>query len=283
MDTHFPFLTSMLALVFFSTTLPQSHSQKNDSYSTCSKSFSCGTLITNVSYPFWGGNRPQFCGGHGFKLTCMHNQNTSIQVGSQKFNVININQTASTMRVVRTDLVYDSCSSNFTNTSLSGSPFSFLPTVQNVTIFYECPSWGSIVGNSTFTCRNDSNKHAFYVVNGTEQVQQFSAGLQNCGVRIQVQVSKGVVWDAESGVDTLKKALDQGFDVKYDAGWSSQCSVCRESGGTCGTNEKQNGSAHFSCYCPSGTHDAACPTHKSNALFLLFSYLLHFVGLYSSN
>lgn len=264
MGGHFIFL---ITIVFLSTTLPQSYSQKNNTYSTCNQPFSCGTLkITNISFPF--------CGSDGFNLTCMHNQNTSIQVGSQKFNVLNINQTASTMRMVRTDLVYDSCSSNLTNTSLKGTPFSFLPTVHNVTLFYECPSDSSTSAMGTnFTCQNDSsNKHAFYVVNGTQE-------FQNCGVSIQVQVSKDVVWDSESesGVGKLKKVLDQGFDVKYGAGWSSQCKVCRESGGTCGTNG--NDSDNFSCYCSGGrTHAAAvCPAHKSMQCTTLSS-LSHFVG-----
>ncbi|KAL9330226.1 hypothetical protein ACSQ67_005229 [Phaseolus vulgaris] len=259
MTTPSSFLASILALAFFLATLPQSYSQQNNTYATCSQSFSCGTL-TNISYPFWGGNRPQFCGRNGFKLTCMHDQNTSLQVGSQNFHVLHINQTASTMRMVRTDLVYDSCSSNFTNTSLSSSPFSFLPTVQNVTVFYECPSQNSVGGN-TFTCRNDTNKHAFYAVNETQLKQ-----LQNCGVSVMVQVSQGVVWDSENGIDALKKALDQGFDVKFDAEWTSQCTACRDSGGACGTNEKN--SDQFSCYCSDETHGSVCSTHKTETFQL---------------
>jgi hypothetical protein len=146
MATHnFPFLASsiLFTIIFFSTTLPQSISQKNDTFSTCNQSyFTCGT-DTNVSFPFWGNNRPNFCGKNEFKLTCMNNsQNTSMQIGSQNFNVLNINQNASTMKIVRTNLVNDICSSNFTNTSLNGSPFTLLPNVKNLTIFYDCPIQG---------------------------------------------------------------------------------------------------------------------------------------------
>lgn len=272
MVIHFPFITSILTIVFFFlTTLPHSYSQKNDTFSICSQPFSCGTL--NISYPFWGDNRPSFCGSEGFNLTCMQSQNTSsIQIGSQKFQVLNINQTASTMRIVRTDFIYDNCSSNFTNTSLHSSPFSFLPTVQNVTIFYECPS--GISENNTFTCQNDSSKHGFYVVNNGTQMQQF----QRCRVSVQVQVSQDVVWDSEGGIGALTKALSQGFDVGYDAGWSSQCTACRESGGACGTNE--NNSSQFSCYCSGGTHESACPSHKSMYCFHSSPF---FLELNSSN
>ncbi|CAJ1936850.1 unnamed protein product [Sphenostylis stenocarpa] len=272
MTTPSSFLASILALAFFFATLPQSYSQENNTYTICSQSFSCGTL-TNISYPFWGGNRPQFCGRNGFKLTCMHNQNTSVQVGSLNFHVLHINQTASTMRMVRTDLVYDRCSSNFTNTSLSASPFSFLPTVQNVTVFYECPSDNSVVGNN-FTCQNDRNKHAFYVVNGT-QLKQFP-GLQKCEISVLVQVSHDVVWGSENGIEALKKALGQGFDVTFDAEWSSQCKACRNSGGACGTNE--NDSAQFSCHCSGGTRGSVCSDHKSGRKSRVLKLVLGFVA-----
>ncbi|RYR20620.1 hypothetical protein Ahy_B03g065811 isoform B [Arachis hypogaea] len=241
--------TILVFFFFFFITLQQSYSENNDtSYSICSKPFSCGTRITNASYPFWGGNRPQFCGTNGFKLTCTNNT-TSLQIGLQKFHVLAINQTQSTMRLVRTDFVYDRCSSNLTNTSLNGSPFHFLPnTLHNITIFYDCPSGSHYTNN--FTCQNDSSKRGFYAVNGT-QAQQF----RNCGVSVQVQVSGSVG-------NNLKGALDEGFDVQYDADLSSKCKTCTESGGVCGTNNETD-SSQFSCYCPTGTHASACSSHKS--------------------
>lgn len=109
------------------------------------------------------------------------------------------------------------------------------------------------------------------MVNGT-QLRQFP-GLQNCGVSVLVQVSEGVVWDSGNGIEPLKKALDQGFDVKFDAEWSSQCTACRDSGGACGTNE--NDSDQFSCYCSGGTRGSVCSTHESMFSFLLS---LHFLN-----
>ncbi|MED6180415.1 hypothetical protein PIB30_010045 [Stylosanthes scabra] len=275
----------ILVFIFFFANLQHSFSQNTDdttSYSICSKPFSCGTLITNVSYPFWGGNRPHFCGTHGFKLTCTNNNNNqttaSLQLGLQNFHVLAINQTQSTMRIVRTDFVYDQCSSNhnhLTNTSLNGSPFTFLPnTLQNITIFYDCPSGNpSLVGKTnTFTCQNDSRKHGFYAVNAT-QTQQF----RNCGVSVQVQVSRD---NNVSGNNNLKKALDEGFDVQYDADLSSKCKTCIESGGVCGTNHT-NSSDEFSCYCPTGTTNASsvCSSHnKSSKKHKVLKLVLGFLG-----
>ncbi|KAL1363653.1 LEAF RUST 10 DISEASE-RESISTANCEUS RECEPTOR-LIKE PROTEIN KINASE-like 2.4 [Arachis hypogaea] len=256
--------TILVFFFFFFTTLQQSYSENNDtSYSICSKPFSCGTRITNASYPFWGGNRPQFCGTNGFKLTCTNNT-TSLQIASQKFHVLAINQTQSTMRLVRTDFVYDRCSSNLTNTSLNGSPFHFLPnTLHNITIFYDCPSGDHYTNN--FTCQNDSSKRGFYAVNVT-RAQQF----RNCGVSVQVQVSGSVG-------NNLKGALDEGFDVQYDADLSSKCKTCTESGGVCGTNNETD-SSQFSCYCLTGTHASACSSHKSSSKHKVLKLVLGFLG-----
>ncbi|CAL0313839.1 unnamed protein product [Lupinus luteus] len=184
--------------------------------------------------------------------------------------------------MVRTDFVYDHCSysNKFTNTSLNSSPFNFLPTVQNITILYQCPSSVSSVGN-TFICQNDSNEHGFYVVNSTQLKQEL--GFQNCSVSTQVQVSNDTVLDSESGSAVLKKVVDEGFDVNFDIEWSSQCRTCKESGGVCGTNE--NDSSQFSCYCQGGTgsNDSACSTHKSQkkntGLKLAIAFVATGIGL----
>lgn len=99
-------------------------------------------------------------------------------------------------------------------------------------------------------------------------------GLKNCGFDVQVPVLESVALDSDggNGTDALKKAVDGGFDVQYNA---SKCSACRASGGICGTN--QNDSSQFSCYCVDGTHhDFACST-RSSMIHDFFSFpLLNF-------
>ncbi|XP_054787885.1 LEAF RUST 10 DISEASE-RESISTANCE LOCUS RECEPTOR-LIKE PROTEIN KINASE-like 2.7 [Prosopis cineraria] len=270
MDNHpIRFLTSIVIITFFSIALPQAYSQQNETYSVCSQSYSCGSL-TNISYPFWGHNRRSFCGRNGFQLVCLNDQNTTIQAGSQTFNVLQINQTGFTMRLVLPESDYDLCPPNITNTSLHGSPFSFQPTVQNITVFYDCPS--QVSGANNLTCQNNSTKHAFFV-NGT-QLQQFS-GLDSCGYRVQVPVS------VDSTSDSLENALDEGFEVKFEA---SECATCKDSGGICGTNQQSNSSV-FSCYCRDGTsHDTACSASSSSSkrnkvLKLVLGFVATGIGL----
>lgn len=241
-------------------TLPQSYSQENDTLSVCSQPYTCGSL-TNISYPFWGHNRPHYCGVTGFQLQCHNNQNTTIQASSQTFNVLHINQTSFTMRLVLQNFSYDVCPPNVTNTSLSGTLFRFLPNVENITVLYNCPS--QVSASHNFTCQNNSSERGFYVKE--TQLQQFP-GLENCGFSVQVPVLEGV------SLNSLKEAVKEGFDVQYNA---SECTACRDSGGVCGTN--QNDNSVFSCYCHDGTHESDCSTHRSsNSMISLFPLLYSF-------
>ncbi|KAI4350939.1 hypothetical protein L6164_005341 [Bauhinia variegata] len=272
MDKHIILLLrSFVAISILLTTMPCSCSQEDSRFSVCSQSlYSCGSL-TNISYPFWGQNRPSFCGSRGFELQCLHNRTTSIQVGSQNFTALGINETDLTMRMVRSDIAYDVCAYNISNTSLSGSHFSFLPTVQNLTILYNCSSEVSTVVNNSFTCGNiGANRSAIY---GNETLLRQLTNLESCGVRVQVPVLKGIqLVEAEGGgVDALNKALDEGFDVEYSADSSDLCTGCRDSGGLCGS--AMNDTSHFSCHCRDGTHASSCSAKKSMSFLFLYFLL----------
>ncbi|KAJ1430581.1 Wall-associated receptor kinase, galacturonan-binding domain [Sesbania bispinosa] len=235
---------------FFLTTFPTtSIGQEHNKYTECSQPYTCGE-ISGIFYPFWGENRPSYCGSNKqFELKCEANQNTSIQVGSQSFHVLRIDQLSYTMKMVRKGLVYDHCSSGLTNTSLSSSSLiHFMPNVRNITIFYDCPENGT----NSFPCQEDRNKHALYVNSTTREVQ-------NCkGVSIEVHVTEEVELDG-GGIEGLNKGLNAGFDVMYDYDIQA-CLRCVLSNGTCGTNDE----SQFSCYCPDGTVALDCSHHHSN-------------------
>ncbi|KAJ1405743.1 Wall-associated receptor kinase, galacturonan-binding domain [Sesbania bispinosa] len=127
---HILMLLSSISL-WLLTTLPQfSHCQppppQGYNYSVCKEeSYNCGEL-SNISYPFWGQNRPSYCGGgDSFKLNCQQEEEdhntTTIRIGSQDFTVLNIHTTSYSMRLVRTDLARNVCYPQFNNTYLSPS------------------------------------------------------------------------------------------------------------------------------------------------------------------
>ncbi|KHN23761.1 Putative serine/threonine-protein kinase [Glycine soja] len=106
MDIHIHMLLTSISCLFF-ITLPQSLSQPPSvfNYSACKEwPYNCGTL-SGIFYPFWGENRPPQCGGgQAFRLSCNHDNITTILIASHNLMVKNIHDTTRTMRVVPTDL-----------------------------------------------------------------------------------------------------------------------------------------------------------------------------------
>ncbi|KAK7359500.1 hypothetical protein VNO77_01460 [Canavalia gladiata] len=251
-NTHMKMCYFLTPILFFLITCPTSICQEDNKHIDCGKPYTCGE-ISNIYYPFWGENRPSYCGSsHQFKLTCEDHQNTIIQLGSQTFKVLQIDQVTYTITMIRTGLAYDHCfSSALTNTSLDSSPFRYMQNVTNITIFYDCPR--SMLSNTThsFPCQDDQNKGAFYGNPATIRVQDCK------GPSVEVQVTKDHVPNGR--IEELNKSLSAGFQVYYIAD-SRICLTCLFSNGTCGSNNN----SQFTCFCPDGTQASDCSQHHSN-------------------
>ncbi|KAI9088137.1 hypothetical protein K1719_030114 [Acacia pycnantha] len=195
---------------------PLFHCQPDKEFWACQPSL-CGK-VGLIRYPFWSENiRPHYCGRPEFKLNCPQVKDKddypSIQIGSQTFNVTLFDLENHKMTLMRTEFVYDDCSSKYlSNTSVSTRFNVFQydePSVKNVTLFYNCASdYYSTVG-FRFACHpptsydSNSNNYALwseYLVNDPE----FLDLIENCKPRIQVPVS------IETDVEKLN-----GFGVKY--------------------------------------------------------------------
>ncbi|CAI8583847.1 unnamed protein product [Vicia faba] len=247
------FTSLFLFLTIFPTTICQ---QQHNKHEDCLKPYSCGE-VSNIYYPFWGQNRPSYCGINNdeFHLKCDTNHhNTSIQIASQNFQVLIINQFVYTMTMFRKGLVYDNCSSALTNTSLNPSDFHYMSNVKNITILYNCPNDIKLPNGTkmnSFSCKEDSSKRAFYVDSETAEEVKCE------GVRIEVQVTKEV--KLGGGIDELNKALSGGFGVEYVAD-TQNCLKCILSNGSCGGNDM----SQFSCYCLDGTQGLDCSQRGDN-------------------
>ena len=159
MNSHYLALSSLITLFFFLTILPPSYCTDDVRFVECSCPFDCG-WIKNISYPFWGGNRPEYCGIQGVELRCRDNEYPIISFEELEFRVLNINQSHYIMTIARLDLSNGPCPSTpkFVNTTLDFNNFDYYtPTDQNLTLFYNCPS----------------------EVSGLDSVKNFSYGLDN--------------------------------------------------------------------------------------------------------
>ncbi|GLT61082.1 hypothetical protein SLA2020_338130 [Shorea laevis] len=70
MDVHLS--VSMIIFCFFLTILPPSYCDEDDRFAVCNRTYTCGSV--NISYPFWGGDRPEYCGHQGHKLSCTNHE-----------------------------------------------------------------------------------------------------------------------------------------------------------------------------------------------------------------
>ncbi|KAK8706298.1 hypothetical protein V6N13_049869 [Hibiscus sabdariffa] len=134
---------SLKLLVFFtiillSAQVPASLSPSNGNYLACSKQFHCGN-IQNVSYPFWGGDRPENCGQPELKLTCLETGETQISIMSVSYKVIEINLDLQAFTVARTDYLQTLCPPSLSNTTLDFNLLSYAWNLENITLYYGCP------------------------------------------------------------------------------------------------------------------------------------------------
>lgn len=212
---------SLLLLSTIFLLLPPSHCEQPvyNSDPVCKEqTYNCGSL-RNISYPFWGHNRPQHCGGgNPFKLNCHHNITddnnniTTIEIGSQDFTVLKINTTSNTMRFIRTDLAHDVCSPQFNDTYLNTSSnnlFRYDPSVYNVAVFYNCSSAADI----TFGYFNCTYGYAVFAGGVEDELRkEFPWLIQTCGRHTQVPVDVPLRDYRDDRLDVL---LATGFPVIY--------------------------------------------------------------------
>uniref|UniRef100_A0A5B7BVW8 non-specific serine/threonine protein kinase n=1 Tax=Davidia involucrata TaxID=16924 RepID=A0A5B7BVW8_DAVIN len=221
-------------------------------FTNCSSPYNCGSM-QGLRYPFWGGDRPTYCGRQEFQLYCQDHHYPIVEFDSQKFRVLRINQSIHTMTIARDDLWNDTCPEKFYSTALDSSLFKYAETVTKLNIFYGCTSqvMATVQVQSNITCPiNGSGSGVFFA----DQIISDSV-VKGCNISILVPLLRKAyngLWD---GKLTLQQALNQGFDVEYVADLVN-CLACESSGGICGSGdhyfwEKGYKSAEgFLCFCP---------------------------------
>ncbi|MED6212526.1 hypothetical protein PIB30_084262 [Stylosanthes scabra] len=236
-------LSFIKAFAFFSSLLllPTYGASDVDSYTACAP-FTCGNF-SNISYPFWNGNQPDYCGHPRFKLDCQQDQVT-INIKSQKFDVIDIDQNGKSLKIARFDLYSDPCSRDNTNVSLDNDFFKFTSNDDNITLVYDCNSpyfpdpylW-------MFNCS----------IYGGDPIPEYLVLMENLdaifdlGCKfIIVPVQAKELQSSNNGPLDGKYVIDKGFEVGWSGVYENQCDSCKQSGGRCGHNASLN---EFICFC----------------------------------
>ncbi|KAF6173776.1 hypothetical protein GIB67_041751 [Kingdonia uniflora] len=136
-----------------------------NSSGTCSENFKCDDDA--YSYPFWGNNRPSYCGVIGFELNC-RDFYTEIDINYQTYRVLNISEANQIMTIARSD-VWDlnsggsECPSAFLNDTTSyKTHFEYVSDTLNYTLFYGCP-FNASYNSGGYYCNDANNISSLYV------------------------------------------------------------------------------------------------------------------------
>ncbi|KAJ6421392.1 hypothetical protein OIU84_028711 [Salix udensis] len=251
--------------------VPSSTFAKDDEqYVNCGNLFDCGD-IKGAGYPFWGSNRPDYCGYPAFKLDCS-DQDPEITIQKLTYKVLGINNQSQILSVARKDHAENNlCPTLLLNTTWIPNILRYTSDDQNITIYYGCPAQGAPPSHysSQFPCTiNSTAMTGYFTAISNLSVYGSSASslisyLASCKHSIEVPVRGSAQQKILSTptVTQLLEGLNEGFDFVWSANDAS-CETCQLSGGRCGYNQT---TAAFSCYCKDQPRKLSCPNSPPEA------------------
>ncbi|TQE10507.1 hypothetical protein C1H46_003845 [Malus baccata] len=242
----FPYL---LIASFLWINLELSLCQGDEQFQNCGSAVNCGD-VGDISYPFWGVNRPSQCGQPGYEVQCLDNI-PMINMMGVSFRILQMNTTnPRTVKVARQDYWGTICPPTFINTTLNFSLFNYASGYTNVTLYYQC---NSTIELSKQSC-NISNRLSpvFYLTRPMADGQTSSL---NCSEEVIVPVYTEAALALEAGQTTVNDAVDGGFPLELEID-NDNCNKCLESGGQCGPNTTTN--SGFRCFCPDQAYASIC-------------------------
>ncbi|XP_022854370.1 LEAF RUST 10 DISEASE-RESISTANCE LOCUS RECEPTOR-LIKE PROTEIN KINASE-like 2.1 [Olea europaea var. sylvestris] len=245
---YFLHLISLVLILYVPGSLCQNGGEE---YVTCGAPYRCGD-IQNITYPFWGGTRPDYCGLSDFQLNCQGDV-AFLNISSTQYRVLEINNTTQTIQVAREDLWNTTCPSFLYNTTLNLNLFTPSPDYRNVTIYYGCSSNGQPTQlPNQFSCDvNGTNTESFYAMG---EVTDPGSTIR-CNSSINVLINQSLLALPTASVPRLlQDAFASGFSLQWEAN-NRICLDCIGSGGLCGTNRE---SGSFACYCANRTSALTC-------------------------
>ncbi|CAL5372496.1 unnamed protein product [Camellia sinensis] len=108
----------------------------DEQYANCSQLFQCAN-IPNIGYPFWGGNRPEYCGHQSFSLNCQGDA-PLITVQTIPYRVLTIDDSRQTLKVIREELWQNSCPTELINATLDTAHCTYLSDYEDLMLYFGC-------------------------------------------------------------------------------------------------------------------------------------------------
>ncbi|XP_022992817.1 LEAF RUST 10 DISEASE-RESISTANCE LOCUS RECEPTOR-LIKE PROTEIN KINASE-like 1.3 isoform X1 [Cucurbita maxima] len=251
----------LLALIFIATVLIQPLTLlcdgEEEKYRNCNSSLKCLTY-PNLGYPFWGLNRPDYCGHPSFELSCRE-EALEIAINSIAYRILEINTNTHTLRVARKDYWNNICPQSLKNTTFDSDLFYYSSNTQPLKLFYDCPPLP--VGlPGQFRCNINSTNYVNLIVTQNSEARNISNTMK-CNHSVDVAISRSMMQSLQSNPSeqNLKEALETGFELQWRID-NRVCYECHESGGQCGSDPSLG---EFTCYCLDGAFKTTCGSPPS--------------------
>ncbi|KAM7279633.1 hypothetical protein ACFE04_006767 [Oxalis oulophora] len=229
-------MSLFLITVFFFEILTKTFCLQHDDYSECTRLYNCGN-ITNVGFPFWGNNRPQFCGHKEFELKCNDDQESILKIDKMKFLVLGIDSSDYIMTIARVDLSLNlCCPRRFDAANLGKYILYRKESNQHLCLFYNCTLIPSadrykFYCSGSFPGQSNVQSTVNYYVNYSEG-KGIGAVAMPCWKSLIVPILKTNVKFLSIGTSRLQEVLAKGFEVEYSQ-IGKLCDSCNKSGGAC--------------------------------------------------
>ncbi|XP_074371081.1 LEAF RUST 10 DISEASE-RESISTANCE LOCUS RECEPTOR-LIKE PROTEIN KINASE-like 2.1 isoform X2 [Apium graveolens] len=252
----------LFILIFTLGHLPTCPCQVDSRYEACNKRFRCSNFPI-LDYPFWGGDRPAYCGHPDFQLSCQGNI-TFINMTSKQYRVLGVDARSQLITVARQDLWNSTCPSVFYNTDLDYRIFEHPSGDQNLTLLYDC---NTVLGHQyKFACEvNGISRDSYFL---TRALLAPNLPLLSCSQTILVPINGTSVQSLTTPTSTeedLKEVFKAGFGLNWDAN-DDDCNACARSGGRCGFNSS---TSSLACYCIDRPYPSLCNSNtKGNKMKL---------------
>ncbi|KAL1536934.1 non-specific serine/threonine protein kinase [Salvia divinorum] len=232
-------------------------------FETCRQPFRCGG---DISYPFYGGDRPVWCGAVGYEMSCRDDV-PLINTSSLTYRVLDIDDRARTLRVARDDLWSGLCAQTpqLRNTTIETTLFNFYQPSndQNISLIYGCtaPPLPTLPPNQ-FEC---SSSAAFFFIRAVALTSSITCAGPEVTVRVTESAATGL--ESNPSIGLLQTSLQGGFSIQWSVD-NQNCQRCSGSGGACGSNVT---SGSFVCYCANNaSFPSTCTIGSSVCALALF-------------
>ncbi|KAG6742006.1 hypothetical protein POTOM_055288 [Populus tomentosa] len=261
----------------------------DERYVNCSNSFDCGD-IKGVGYPFWGSNRPDYCGYPELKLDCSTAQDLEITIEKLTYKVLGIDDLTRTLSVARKDYEKNICPTLILNTTWIPNLLNYTSDDRNITIYYGCPTRGAPTSPLVpqFPCKINATEMTGYFIAfaslsdlGSSASSLFSyLGTCNDSIKVPVRESAFQQILSTPTAAQLLGSLNEGFGLEWNAS-NSLCDTCQLSGGTNpGSLFSELRKLEVSCFVNTTIHPRL-PT-SPDFFFCPFPYALHWKILFRS-